>query len=215
MSTPASVLDAQSQRLLQLVEDYREQRCHSLLDRADQQARELLGDARHQALERVREAIAAERARGRERIETAEARLQTRHRQREQQQTLAALEQAWPRLEAALRDRWGRAEARRLWIEGTVRQALQILPPRPWTVAHPPAWDTDELAPHLEAIRAHCGEPPQTQADDSLEAGLRLCCAGACVDASRAGLLADRVRITARLLARLQHAAGEAEDESA
>jgi len=213
MSTPASVLDAQSQRLLQLVEDYREQRCTSLLDRADQQARELLRDARHQALERVREAIAAERARGRERIETAEARLQTRHRQREQQQTLAALEQAWPRLEAALQARWDRTEARRVWIEGTLRQALQILPRRPWTIAHPPAWDTGELEPLLEAIRSHCGEGPETQADDTLGAGLRLCCAGACVDASSAGLLADRVRITARLLARLQHA-GAGEDES-
>ena len=59
MSTPASVLDAQSQRLLQLVEDYREQRCRALVDRAEQQSRELLNQARHDALERAREAIAA------------------------------------------------------------------------------------------------------------------------------------------------------------
>jgi len=204
MSTPASVLDAQSQRLLQLVEDYREQRCRTLVDRAEQQSRELLGQARHDALERVREAIAAERARGRERIDTAQARQQTRRRQREQEQTLAALEQAWPQLEAALQARWQSTQTRRVWVEATVNQALHTLPGHPWTVAHPPGWDPQELEPLAAAIEKHCGEAPRMHAEETLPAGLRLCCNGACVDASIAGLLADRVRITARLLARLQ-----------
>lgn len=202
--TPASVLDAQTQRLLQLVDDYREQHCHTLLDRAEQQARALLKQARQDALRRVREAVAAERARGRERVETAEARLQTRHRQREQQQTLLALEQAWPRLETALQVQWDEARTRRTWVDNAIRQALRTLPKDRWALTHPAGWDSRELDALAAAIREHCGAPPELSADESLHAGLRLCCAGACVDATVAGLLADRERITARLLAKLQ-----------
>lgn len=206
---PTSVLDAQTQRLFQLVEDYREQRCSTLLDRANQQARELLQQARRDALQRVREAVAAERARGRERIETAEARVQTRHRQREQQQTLMTLERAWPRLEAALEAKWNDATARHEWVSNAVHQALQTLPSHTWTLSHPPGWDSGELDEFTAAIRAHCGAPPDVCADELVKAGLRLCCGGACVDATSAGLLADRDRITARLLARLSTAGAD------
>ena len=208
MNMPASVLDAQLQQLLGLVTDYRDTRCNALLDKARQQASEMLRQARHDALLRVRAAIAEQRARGHQKIETTQAKLQTRHRQHVQQETLEILERAWSLLHDALRRRWDQADTRAIWIDNAVTQALGILPAEMWEIRHAPGWNEDEMRNHVAEITRYCGTAPNLAADASIGAGLRICCAGACVDASEAGLLANHNDVTARLLAELHHSCG-------
>lgn len=201
MNTPASMLDAQVDSLLQVINDYRERLCKERLEKAQTQATDLLAEARRSARNRVHKAAEQERAHACQQVAATQAQLQTQHRQREQSITLELLERGSKRLSEALQRRWVDPQARRWWIKGTLTQACAALPATPWHIEHPADLDTTELNAWIDEITTCSGQAPIMAADPSIAAGLRICYEGACVDATVDGLLADREWVASHLLA--------------
>jgi hypothetical protein len=203
MSEVHSVLDAQVETLLELVERHRSERCTQLLAQAQERRHTLLAQTYGEARTRMHEAIVTERRRGNEKLDATRAQLETRARQQQHRTALLLLQQGWELLGQSVQQRWKTAAQRRLWVCNLLHQALQRLPRCAWVIEHPPGWDSAECSEQLEAIRGHCGVQPQLHTDDQLHAGLRVCADGACLDGTLEGLLADRDAIEAQLLAQL------------
>ena len=208
MSTPTAVVDAQLQHLLDVVEREREKRCHGMIEAAEQQAGEIVRqayrDARtraHQDLEELREQI-------RQRIASAEAQEQTRLRHLRQQADQAFLDAAWQPLQQALLKHWQHGEHRTQWISHLVDTAASMLMDRHWLIEHPPDWPADEGNALQDKLRREIDCIPRLEPQAGITAGLRISAGGACVDASIEGLLRQRTRIEALLLAEIgkQHA---------
>ena len=94
-------------------------------------------------------------------------------------------------------------EGRRRWVGQCVRQALGSLPAGPWTLRHAAGWPAIEQQAVREELTRALGVEPQLRSDSIIEAGLVIDSGGACLDGSLRGLLADRHRLEARLLALL------------
>lgn len=203
MNAPRSVVEAQVETLLTLVEQHRAARCSELLAQAEERRHTLLAEAYSEARARMHEAVLTERRRGQDKLDATRAQLATRARQQQHQTALLLLQQGWELLGQALLQRWKTAPQRRQWIDALLHQALQRLPRCAWVIEHPPGWDSAECTAMQEALRAHCGGMPQLRADEQIDAGLRICAAGACLDGTAEGLLADRAAIEAQLLAQL------------
>lgn len=200
---PPSVLDAQINALLALVEQHRAERCGQLLAQAEERRHTLLAEAYSEARARMHEAVLTERRRGKDKLDATRAQLETRARQQQHQTALLLLQQGWELLGQAVLQRWKSAAPRRLWVDTLLRQALLLLPRCSWVIEHPPGWDPAECAELHEALRAHCGGEPELRANDQIDAGLRICAEGAFLDGTLEGLLADRAAIEAQLLAQL------------
>ncbi len=194
--------------LIRLVEDYRDQECRRLLQEAESQARGLL----HQAFRRERgnlhQRVVAERARAAGLIQAAKAERSTRERRRGEKGDAAMLDAAWPRLRACLLQRWADPTARRLWVGSHLDQALALLPAEEWVIRHADGWPAVEREQAVARVVGRGGARPQLQLDTDLQAGLIISAGGAGLDASIEGLLRDRARVEARLLA-LGRALGE------
>ena len=205
MSEPGSVLDAQVNALEELVESTRAERCRQLMEDAKRGARETVKRAHRENRARMRAAIEEQRKRMEETLASTRARLATRARQQRQQVDKEHLASAWSRLGENLLDRWQDANCRNRWILGLVEQALAHLPGEPWKVEHPRDFDPSELSSMNERITEHCGgEPADFAVAENIRAGLRIVVDGACVDGTLEGLLIDRNRIEAELLAALR-----------
>ncbi|MEW6648404.1 MAG: hypothetical protein AB1450_14475 [Pseudomonadota bacterium] len=203
MSEAHSVVEAQVETLLALVEQHRAERCGELLAQAAERRQALLSAAYGEARARVREAILTERRRGQDKLDATRAQLETRARQQQHRTALLLLQHGWELLGQAVLQRWKSAPQRRQWVCGLLHQALQRLPRCSWVIEHPPGWDLAECAEMQEQLRTHCGTLPELRANDQIDAGLRICAAGACLDGTLEGLLADRSAIEAQLLAQL------------
>lgn len=193
----------QSQRiaaLLAFVESYRSARCAELMAAAQAEARALLKRAHAEARERVRCALEQERQHAERQLALAAARARTRARLREQRRRAQELSAAWRLLPAALEARWEDPDARARWAAAVATRSLALLPPHGWRVAHPPDWSTSEREAFVQLLAPRLEEPPQFAADPAIRAGLRLAAGATVLDATPAGLLADREAIEARLL---------------
>ena len=191
-------------KLVAHIERGRNERCNEVLTKAAAEAEGIVAKARRRARLQVHEA--AEEARGEaERMRrSARAKAETRLRQAEHKATAAALSDAWDRLRAALPERWAEAEARRTWVAAALDQAARALPPGTWTLTHPADWKPKEARDLLdEAARKREDVDIRTEATPDLQAGVRVSCGGACLDATPAGLLARPARVRALLLAAL------------
>lgn len=197
-------LEGREQALLALVDAYREEECRTLLDAARREAAALIGRAYQQERTRLHQRVLAERARARERIQAARAERDTRERTGGERANARILALAWPRIEAALGARWRNPVGRRAWVQEALAQARQLLPSGVWTLRHAPDWPAEEWGALGTALAGELGTEPRFVADGSLSAGLAIEGAGATLDASLWGLLKDRARIEARLLALLQ-----------
>jgi len=204
-------LDRRLQALLDLVEDDRRQRCAAVLDQARAQAQASLAQARAQARAQMRETFAEERERAAARIAAAQAELQTRRRLALQHREEALLALAWQQLPAALLARWQDATRRARWLEAALQAASATLPPGRWTVVHAPQLPAGEATAFARRVQALAGEPPSMRPDPAMPAGLRLAADGNAIDASLAGLLADRDEIGGRLIGLLEAADGGGE----
>lgn len=201
---PGGVLEAQVQALLQLLEQYRQERCAQLQAEAMTKAGALVRQAHRAARQRMGEAVQAERLRARQQLAASRAQVQTRLRQQQYQTAHLMLRHGWELLGTAVLQRWKNAPARRQWVSGLLHQALHALPRCHWVIEHPPGWESVECESLLPALQGHCGALPRFRADANLHAGLRICAEGACLDGTLEGLLADRNAIEADLLAQLQ-----------
>lgn len=198
---------ARMRALLDIVESDRQTRCQGLFDQARADAAAALTLARSQARAQMRETFADERQRARSRIAAAEAELQTRRREHMQRRVEALLAIAWQRLPGVLLQRWRDDAARQHWVRAALNAARVALPPGPWTVVHGPHWSEAECEALAAACRQVSGAAPRLVVGERISAGLRIGTDGTVVDATLAGLLADRDEIGGRLIAELEKAA--------
>jgi hypothetical protein len=192
--------------LLALVEAHREARCRELLAPAAEEARRIAAAARRAARQRVGAAITAERAANAASIASAEARLATRSRMARQHRLKALIAEGWQRLPPALERRWAEKPSRQRWVQAGLERALATLPRGAWTVECPASWSGAERADAREWLAARSITATIAAAPD-IAAGLRIAHGGILLDATVAGLAADRLAIEGRLL---HHYGGDA-----
>lgn len=209
MSIPGSILDAKVSSLLEVVEQRRERECARRMDEANREAREIVAAAWREERERLHREIVRIREQVRQQLVSAEARLQTQRRQQRQADDRALLDRACDALRTELLQRWRDADGRQQWAAGLVRQAADTLLARTWTIQHPPDWPDEERAALASQAGQLCGETPLFEPDARLEAGLRICSPGACVDGSVDGIMHDGTDIAAQLLAVCEYPPGE------
>jgi vacuolar-type H+-ATPase subunit H len=188
----------QEQALLQLIAEDRERRCAQISDAARRESAELLRQAHAQARERVRHALSEARERARQRIAAAAAQRATRLRLAQQSNASDFLAQAMALLPAAMTRRWQQPDARLRWVRRALSQARQALPPGEWRIEHAPGLQADDI--RVLGENDLSGLPHRFQLAPELPAGVRIFGNGNCIDASLAGLLADRDGLAAALL---------------
>jgi hypothetical protein len=196
-------LEERERALLRLVVEQRDEACRRLFAEAEEAATEILRETHRKERAHLHKRVVDERARIQARIQAIEAERVTRERRQQARSSAGILEQAWPLLRQGLERRWQDAEGRQQWVERCVQEALGALPAGPWTLRHPPGWPAAEEQAVREELTRALGVEPQLRSDSAIEAGLIIDSGGACLDASLNGLLGDRPRLEARLLALL------------
>jgi hypothetical protein len=204
MSEPESILGAKVRNLLQVVEQHRDRQCARLTEAANRKAHEIVTTAWREERERLHREVTRVREEVRQKLVSVEAQHQTRRRQRRQAKDQALLSHACDALRDELVQRWQDASGRQQWSASVVRQAADALLGKTWTIQHPRDWPAGERAAVARQVEELCGESPQFEPDSRLDAGLRICSPGACVDGSLDGLLHDGTDIAAQLLAKCE-----------
>ena len=197
-------LEERQKGLLALVEEYREQECRKILDAARAEASELVAHAYRKERAHLHTRVVAERSRAQARIQAARAERATRERWSSERASLGLLGAAWPRLRELLAARWRDAEGRRNWTRRYLVQAQVLLPTGRWEIRHALEWDADERESSAVDLSRRLGTAPRFETDGRIAAGLIVSCQGAVLDASLDGLMRDRARLEARLLALLE-----------
>jgi hypothetical protein len=209
MSATTNGVEAQLQRLLQVVERHRDERCSELLGQARREVAQVVRQAHAEARARMHQSIQDIREDRRRRLAAAEAKLQTHRRRRREGADRWLLAAARLPLRKALHARWTLAEARRQWVESLVKRACALLVGIDWQIEHPVDWPAAERAALEERLTGQLGRVPEFIPRDDIEAGLRVCANGTCVDATLEGLLRDQTRIDSLLLARFNAATAD------
>ena len=201
--------EEQEQKLMALVEEYRDRECNELIENAHNKYREMVKAAHQDARGHVRQAVERERAIAISRIRSAEAELHTKRRAMEQRFAESVLTEGWHLLEQGLKKRWGEADGRRAWIKRCAQEALLRLPRGRWIVKHPLDCKPDELMLFSDMIAK---ESPNTRVETSavgeIAAGLVIGANRTFLDMSLTGICRDRVNVEGRILA-LLHKVGE------
>jgi len=210
MSNSGGVLEKKVQHLLDVVAKHRDEQCKALRAAAEAEVKALLRTAWREARARVHNDNAETRQMVAQQLASHEAQQQTRLRQQRQARDANLLVAARAALQAALLQRWQQPQSRQLWCDALVDAAAATLDGKEWTVEHPADWPMKENEELLARIKTLCGKTPHLQANTDLDAGLRICAGGTCMDATLDGLLCDRERIDAELLALCAERAGEA-----
>lgn len=194
-------LEDRADVLIALVRDYQASECREILEAARVEARRQVADAYRRERARLHARVISERSDARARIQAVRAERDTRIRASGERANARLLELAWPLLSSALETRWRAPTTRRLWIGSAIEQARAALPPGHWTIRHPPDWPATERGELSSLIHRDLGASPTFLADDALSGGLVIEGQGVSLDVSLEGLLHDRRRLEARLLA--------------
>lgn len=187
--------------LLRLIDDYREHECRWVLDKARAEAAELMRQVYGKERAHLHQRVVDGRGRARARIQAARAERETRERSQGDLANARLLIRVWPRLRTALLQRWSDSGTRGHWVSHYLEYAIEVLPKGRWVIRHAPEWGEAERSGSAETVQRAVGHRPAFHADGDIEAGLIAECAGAVLDASLDGLLADQTRLEARLLA--------------
>jgi hypothetical protein len=186
--------------LVALLESDGAARRKAVLEPAAAQARELLRHARTSSRMRVATAIAEERAAYAARVEGAQARLDTARRMAEQRRMRALAADGWERLAPAMVARWKDEAGRRAWVGAAIEQASALLRAPRWSIRTTADWSEEERGRTAMELAAR-GIEVSFEGDASIAAGLVITGGNVEIDASLAGLLADRLAVQGRLLA--------------
>lgn len=204
MSAQPTILEMQARTLREFVIREQQRQSAEVLAQAHQDVVRILRDARRTARTRMREAIAHERARTAEAIAKARATQQTELRKRRLTRLKSKLDRAWSSLPRALEQRWQRDEQRIEWCVSTLALARDHLLGSSWQIYAAPGLRDDER----QRIANHPSLDSRIEIlienNDKLRAGLVVTAPGAILDASIDGLLRDRPRIEALLVASLE-----------
>lgn len=201
MSMSGNSLNGKVRHLLDVVAQHRDEKCAAIRASAQAEAQALVRTAWREARERLHNDNAETRRRIEHQLTAHQAQLQTRQRQQQQADDEALLVTARAALHAALLQRWQQPASRQQWWEALVSAAVTTLEGKVWTAEHPADWPMSEREALLARIESLCGKTPRLQANTDISAGLRICAGSTCMDATIDGLLRDRKRIDAELLA--------------
>ena len=196
---------AQSEALLQELEQQTADECRTVIATAKREADALVTQARSSARRRTHDAIEELRNEGIRRLARAKAKVETEARQRAQQCTVEVIERAWPLLAEALLERWHDPATRLVWTDGVARCGRDQLNAEGWVIEHPADWSDDEKQNFHNSHGA--GSNAVTfVANAELTAGIKISAGKATLDATPRGLLADRSAVAALLLAEVGRA---------
>lgn len=201
MNAPESVTDAQLRHLLDVVDRHREERCQELLEQARGEAGQLVKQAYRDARSRLHQDVLETRESVRRRLVSAEARRQTQLRQQRQRTDQEMLARIWQPLVDALLRRWRQKELRKQWVDALVQQALSTLIDTDWCIDHPEGWSAEERSALETRLGAKARLSCRFAAKPGMSAGIRICAGNTCVDGTIEGLLRERSRVEALLLA--------------
>jgi hypothetical protein len=214
MSTPESIVQAQTEALLRRVAREQESRCRRARDAAQDQASSIVARAWEEARTRLRQAVDEERRAVDKALADRRAALQTVDRQREQAVLRELMDEAWRDLPGALVAAWQRDESRREWCAAACAVATRALHGEQGYTVEIDAAVADDVRKAVDlALRHDPGPEVRYREVPSLGAGLRIHAGRACVDATVGGLLASRERIESELLADLERLTERPTDE--
>jgi len=199
----SEVLDMQVYSLLARMHETRNEGCSKLRESARAQGREIVAEARRRARLRVKEAVLEKRRQVEEHCRRARVEMETRSRADRFAGLARRLEEGLAALPAALSQQWSDPAARRDWCRAVLEGAAATLRPGHWSLALAPGLAAAERDALAQAASEAAGEAVDLQEDPGLEAGLAVVHDGARYDGTIAGLMADRNRVQAALLAEL------------
>jgi hypothetical protein len=206
MTAPPTLLEARVEALREFLHSEQQHQSQELLDRGRQRAAEILRGARRAARVRMRETVKHERARMTEAVAKAHAAQQTERRERRLALLRSILGEAWHVLPQALERRWREPEQRMQWCLTAVDLARKYLQDETWQVNAAAGLDEEERQRIVLRRSRDASAKTIVTEVGALRAGLVIMAGGARLDASIAGLLCDRPRIEALLIAELETA---------
>ncbi len=204
MNDVESLLEAQTVALLRRLGREQESRTRRIRDETAAQAADIVRKARAEARTRVHQAVVDTRREDELALARRRAALDTQARRSRQATIRELLDRAWQALPAALQSRWLDATARERWCDAAcvaARRSLRHLDRL--QVEVDPQW-LAHVGPLVRG-QLEATSNVEVSAIEDLGAGLRIRAGDACLDATLAGLLAARERVTSELLAEFEH----------
>ncbi|WP_455200575.1 hypothetical protein [Kaarinaea lacus] len=198
---PGSIVDAQVQRLLEIVEAYRKQQCDALITQAKQDSQHIVRQAYREARVRMRQDIQDSREHMRNELSSARAKLHTLMMQQRHEADQRFLEQSWNLLAAKLQARWQQPKQRQAWVQKIVLNAGKMVPGKDWLVEHPKDWTSDEQKKLRSQVNNKFTGKLKFKNATDISAGIRIVTDGAVIDGSLQGLMANRIDIESIFLA--------------
>jgi hypothetical protein len=129
--------------------------------------------------------------------------LETHRRDHDFECLAGALQAGLARLPGEIEARWAEPAARQCWCESALEGAAAVLGRGGWRVEHAPGLG-EGGAERLSALATRLGGEDCVLAEvEGMRAGLRILRGGASYDATLAGLIAQRDRLEAALLAEI------------
>jgi hypothetical protein len=198
------------QKLIALVEEYRDRECSELLEQARKTKQEMIRTAYRDARQHLHQAVERERAHAISRVRSAEAELHTKRRAVEQRVAESFLKEGWLLLRERLLKRWQGSESRLTWIDRCAVEAMKRLPLGQWVVQHPVDCRPEELAYFSNQITKRSEDIViDMRVASEIEAGLVIGTSNTYLDMSLEGLFKDSESIEARMLALLNRSKEE------
>ncbi len=202
----SDVLDLQVHSLLSRMQSERDEACTRLREEATERSSRLVQEARHRARLRVKEAVSEKRLRVREHCRRVQAEVDAKQRDRRFVELSAQLARGLELLPKVLAERWQAGEVRTGWCRQVLVQAAAALGGGAWRVEVAAGLTSAEREALAGEAGRLAGQDVEVAEDGALQAGLRVSRDGACYDGTIDGLLADRMRVQAALLAELGRA---------
>ncbi len=212
-----SIVDAQVERLLDVVQSYHKEYCEAEKAKARQQAGGLIQQAHHDARKRMHQVVLDNRERIQQEIDVAKAKQQTEKKQRQYRCDQRLLKFALDKLQQMLVSRWQLPEQRRVWIEHILGIASTMLLTDDWRIEYPADCSVAEKQQLRECITKQTAKQTVKQTGQSstlvvnrdISAGIRISSNGLVVDGTLSGLLVNRSRIEAEFLAQYRIRCGD------
>jgi len=190
----------QEQRLTQMIENYRNSECQSLLSSTNKKVSYRLKKAFHKARADVHTTIVTEKQRVKERIHRAQAELETKRRKQSIQADTLILELGFKNIKQQLLNSWQNDSSRQNWINSAVESALKSLPYGDWYLHHPVDWSDQESRSVIEMTQTYKINV-YFRHDTTIDSGIKIEASAAVLDMTEQGLLADQQRLESRFLA--------------
>lgn len=197
---PGSIVDAQLQRLLEVVNNYQQQACATLMQQAQEQSSHIVRQAYQQARMRFKQDIQESRQQMEASLFAAKAKQHTFMMQQKHQVDREFLDKAWELLKIQLGSRWSNLHSRVLWIQKLANVAQDILSADQWLVEYPEGLPENEKQEIQRVVADTFSRSCQFCENADLSAGIRIKADDAIIDGSISGLLADKVGIESSFL---------------